>query len=192
LVVERTVVLAMDVGDSSLRAAGGIVACVAALLVAGCGGGNSTSDTIRATARSAAKKLREAGFSKPYVGVNRPREVRKGRLAVVGVSHASSSRPVAQVIVYRSSQAAERFFRSGCWTAAQLVKHKPAGVAWMNHSCWRPPGFSADRLLAYRICNLIFTSYNPNNPAGTVLTRIWARRVAAHARRAAVLLHGMC
>ena len=189
---ERTVVLAMNVRELSLRAAVGLAACVVALLLAGCGGGNNTPDPTRATARSAAEKLREAGFSKPYVGVNRPRDVRKGQLAIVSVSHASSRRPAAQVIVYRSSQAAERFFRSGCWTAAQLVKHKPQGIAWKNHSCWRPPGFTADRLLAYRICNLIFTSYNPNNPTGTGLTRIWARRVTSHARRAVALLHGMC
>jgi hypothetical protein len=182
----------MNAGDSSLRAAAGLVACIAALLLAGCGGANNTPDPIRAMARSAAKKLREAGFSKPYVGVNRPRDVRKGQLAIVNVSHASSRRPVAEVIVYRSSRVAEQFFRSGCWTAAQLVKHKPQGIAWMNHACWRPPGFSAERLLAYRICNLIFTSYNPNNPAGTALTRIWAQRVTSHARRAVALLRSMC
>ena len=182
----------MNAGESSVRAAAGLVGCVVALLSAGCGGGNSTPDPIRATARSAAQKLREAGFSKPSVGVNRPRDVRKGQLAGVWVVHGDPQWPVARVAVYRSSRAAERFFRSGCWTAAQLVKHRLRGLARMRHDCWRPPGFSADRLIAYRICNLIFTSYNPNNPAGTALTRIWARRVTTHARRAVALLHAMC
>ena len=39
LVVERTVVPAMTVRDSSLRAAAVLAVCAAALLVAGCGGG---------------------------------------------------------------------------------------------------------------------------------------------------------
>jgi hypothetical protein len=127
----------MNAGESSLRAAAGLGACVVALLLAGCGGSNSTPDPIRATARWAAEKLREAGFSKPTVIVNRPRDVHKGQLAGAWVSH-GDPRPVAEVIVYRSSQAAERFFRRGCWTAAQLVKHRLRGYAWMRHDCWRP------------------------------------------------------
>jgi hypothetical protein len=71
------------------------------------------------------------------------------------------------------------------------VKHRLRGYAWMRHDCWRPPGFSADRLIAYRICNLIFTSYNPHS-GWTALSRAWERRVTAHARRAVVLLRGMC
>jgi hypothetical protein len=85
-----------------------LVVCVVA--VAGCGGARTIS------ADSAAKTLRQAGFSKPGIGVIPPADVRKGQLAFVSVSHphVSPRWPVARVIVYRSSRAAQTFFRTGC------------------------------------------------------------------------------
>jgi hypothetical protein len=164
----------------------------------GCGSAKNIAPPITVpgttpiTAELAAKTLREAGFSIPGIARIPPEEVRKGQLDVVSVVHTHSRLPLATVIVYKSSQAAETFFRTGCWSAAQLVKHRLRGIAWMRHTCWRPPGFSANRLLAYRICNVIFTSYNPDNPSGTALETNWARRVTTHARRAVALLRGMC
>jgi hypothetical protein len=156
---------------------------------------NAVTGTTTITADSAAKTLREAGFSIPYIARIPAGDVRRGQLGIVSVSHphAPPRWPLARVIVYKSSQAAEKFFRTGCWTAAQLLKHRPGRNAGARPPCPRRPWkFSADRLLAYRICNVIFTSYNQNNPSGTALERVWARRVTTHARHAVTSLRGMC
>jgi len=149
-------------------------ACLASLLLAGCGGGRTISTDSAATA------LRTAGF--PETKIVRHSEIDTPlsgeedlvfATPIVPKQFGDSPSPPAGVVDYRSSQTARKYFGTGCWTAAQLVRHRCGTL---------PSGFAADKLVVYRICNVIFSSYNARRDP----------RLTARAHRAMHLLGSMC
>jgi hypothetical protein len=159
-------------GAGNRRCSALIGACVLAFLLAACGSGRTISTD------AVAKALRTAGF--PHTKIQRHTEIDTSLSGEEDLVLAIPPRPFgdspsrrAGVVDYRSSRIARRFFATGCWTAAELMRHRCGKL---------PLRFAANKLVARRICNIIFSSYNAHRDPG----------LTTHVHRAVHLLRSMC
>jgi len=133
-----------------------LAVCGAACILAGCGGASISTDI-------GAKALRTAGFR--HVLIHRHTEIAtdlEGEIDEVDVGPHPGTRD---------------------WVRARLTDFDSSKRAKSSFAGTRPPyGYAPNKLSSYRICNIVFWSYNPRDD----------HRVATRARRAATLLRTMC
>lgn len=158
--------------------------CLVCVLLAGCGSGRAIA------VDAGAQALHSAGFTHTYLQRHHESDTAvEGEIDIVDVVAPPARRsaafiksaywPSARLIDYDSDKRAAAAFK-GRFTSArwhQLAADPPCAL------CGRlPAGFAADKVRAYRICNVIFWSYNAaGKPA-----------VTARVSRAVKLLRADC
>ncbi len=190
-------------GSRTVRSAAGISAALLVLVAAGCGSGHPKSLTTspRSTLISvtaAATALRQTGFP---TWIRRHTEVdeRIGEIDNVEVTRSGNALDwsQAELIRFSSRAAARRAFEYG-YSPGALRKQerywrryprtaktgdRSCGVGCIVGGVSRPRDFAAQKVLAYRICNVVLRSYNANsNPELTARVRHAARLLQATCR----------